>query len=263
MSDTSNLKNVIDPSTKKSLSLANLTCDELIELIQSGINKYPKFVALVSTAISNADARVHLASIKPLPAVNYERLHRKFRRKLHSLDRCGDFQQDDISELGSDLDKIIDEVESSVNKTSHLDTVEDAFICLKQFADEMPGVSRILYEDLVHHQGHVLDSIGYSMVEVGTLLREKGGPKGKGNNIKWEIERWAYGHEFDGAEFLFPQVLEAVWGKDKKETKSNGKKSEDGQKAIKGVQKGKTSGSKRSHEDTENKANEKGKRVKV
>src|SRR5271170_1649672 len=121
----------------------------------------------------------------------------KFCRKLHSFYRRNDFQQDNVRELQSDLDEIIGEVESSVNKSSGLDTIEDAFICLKQFADEMPVVRRILYEDLIH-DGHVVDSISHSMVEVGTLLRDKGGPKGKVNAIRQEIE----GYDFDGTEFF-------------------------------------------------------------
>jgi hypothetical protein len=77
MSDASNLNKVIDPSTQNSLGLAHLTRDELIELIQNGINEHPKFVTLVSTAISNAHNRVHLASIAPLPYVDYDQLRRK------------------------------------------------------------------------------------------------------------------------------------------------------------------------------------------
>ena len=72
MRDASGTNDVVDPSTKKSLNLANLTRGELIELIQSGINEHPKFVTLVSTAISNAHNRLYLDSIKPLPYVDYD-----------------------------------------------------------------------------------------------------------------------------------------------------------------------------------------------
>jgi len=77
MSDAPSLNNIVDPSTKNSLSPAHLTCDELIELIQNDINEHPKFVALVSTAISKAHTHVHLASIEPLPDVSYDNLRRK------------------------------------------------------------------------------------------------------------------------------------------------------------------------------------------
>src|SRR5271170_8333105 len=189
MNDASSLNNVIDPSTQNSLGLAHLTRDELIELIQTGVNEHPQFVTLVSTAISNAHNRKYLASIEPLPYVNYDNLRRKFRRKLHSLDRSNDFQQDDIWELQSDLDGITLDVELSVNKASDLETIENAFICLKKMADELPMVFRHLREELNENQRHVYDSISHSMVKVGTLLREKGGPKSKGvQKIKSVIE---------------------------------------------------------------------------
>ena len=229
MNDASSLNNVIDPSTQNSLSLAHLTRDELIELIQNGVNEHPQFVTLVSTAISNAHNRKYLASIEPLPYVNYDNLRRKFRRKLHSLDRSNDFQDDDVRELQSALDDVIGEVEDSVNKASDLETIENAFICLKKMADEMPMVFRHLREELTENQGHVYDSISHSMVKVGTLLREKGGPKSKGvQKIKSVIESWASGVDFNGAEFFFPQVFEAVWGEIEEAKTSSGNMEGDG-----------------------------------
>jgi hypothetical protein len=261
MCDASGTNDVVDPSTKKSLNLANLTRDELIQLIQSGINEHRKFVSLVSTAISNAHSRVHLTSLKPLPYVDHDALRRKFHRKLHSLDHSDDFQQDDVWELESALDDIIFDVESSVNKTSDLDTIEDAFVCLKHFVDEMFTVFRSLYEHLAQNQGHVLHSISDSMVEVGALLREKGGPTDKVNSIKWRIVGWANGDELDGDEFIFPQVFEAVWGDAEKETKvSNEKKGEDTPEVINGADEGKSGGSKRRHESARGRGK---KRVKV
>ena len=101
------------------------------------------------------------------------------------------------------------------------------------------------------------------MVEVGALLREKGGSTDKVNSIKGKIMGWADGDGLDGDEFIFPQVFEAVWGDAKKETKvSNGTKSEDSPKAINGAEKGKAEGSKRRHENAKGEAS-RGKKVKV
>ena len=165
-------------------------------------------------------------------------------------------------ELESDLDRIISKVESSVNQSSSLDTIEDAFVCLKRFVDEMFMVFRSLYEDLTQNGGHVLDSISDSMEEVRLLLREKGGPTEKVNRIKWMIVTWANGDDLDGNQFIFPQVLEAVWGDAKlKETKvSNGKKSEDTPEVINGADERKAGGSKRGHESVRGRGK---KRVKV
>jgi hypothetical protein len=253
MKDASSRNNVIDPSTQNSLSLAHLTRDELIELIQNGINEPPKFVTLVSTAISNAHNREYLASIKPLPWVNYDQRRRKFRRKLHSLDHSNDYQQEDIWELHSDLEGIIKGVERSVNKASDLETIETAFICLKKMADEMPMALRKLYEELTYNQGHIYDDISHSMVQVGTLLREKGGPKGKGiEKIETAIELWAHGVEFNGAQYLFPQVLEAVWGEIEEAKTSNGNLEEDGLVSHNGAEN--AGGKKRGHEGAGSKA---------
>jgi hypothetical protein len=161
--------------------------------------------------------------------VNYDQRRRKFRRKLHSLDHSNDFQHEDIWELQSDLDRIIKDVECSVNKASDLETIETAFICLKKMADEMPMAERHLYEELTYNRGHIYDSISHSMVQVGTLLRENGGPKSKGiQKIESVIELWAHGVDFNGAQFLFPQVFEAVWGEIEEAKTSNGNTEEDG-----------------------------------
>ena len=262
MNDASNLNNVIDPSTQNSLSLAHLTRDELIELIQNGINEDPIFVTLVSTAISKADNRVYLASIEPLPWVSYNQLRRKFRRKLHALDYSDDFQNDDIWELQSALDEIIGEVENSVNKASDLETIENAFMCLKKIADEMPMVFRVVYEELTENEGHVYFSISDSILQVGTLLSEKGGPKSKGvQNIKSVIESWARGEDFNGAEYFFPQVFEAVWGEVEEAKTSDGNMEGDGLVSLDGAEN--AGGSKRSHEGAGSKSGQGKKRVKV
>ena len=57
------------------------------------------------------------------------------------------------------VDNIIYKVKSSISKASHLDTIEDAFICLKKFADEIPMVFRVLYVDL---------KVGQYLMEQGT-----------------------------------------------------------------------------------------------
>jgi hypothetical protein len=156
---------------------------------------------------------------------------------LHSLDYSDDFQNDDVDELQSALDEIIGEVECSVNKASDLETIENAFICLKKMADEMPMVFRLLYEELCENQGHVYDSISHSMVQVGTLLREKGGPKSKGvQNLESVIKSWARGEDFNGAEYLFPQVFEAVWGEIKEAKTSNGNREKDGLVSLNGAE---------------------------
>jgi hypothetical protein len=263
MSDAqSSLNNVIDPSTQNSLSLAHLTRDELIALIQSGLNEHLQFVTVVSKAISNAHNREYLASIEPLPWVSYDQLRRKFRRKLHSLDRSNDFQQDDIWELQSDLDEIIGEVECSVNKALDLETIENAFMCLKKIADEMPMVFRHLYQELTENQGHVYDSISDSMVKVGTLLREKGGPKSKGvQNIEPVIKRWARGEDFNGAKFFFPQVFEAVWGEVEVAKTGSENMEGEGLGSLNGAEN--AGRKKRGHEGAGSKAGQGKKRVKV
>ena len=79
------------------------------------------------------------------------------------------------------------------------------------------------------------------MVDVGTLLRDKGGPKDV--EIKGKIELWARGEY--GYECKFPEVLRIVWGPASAEEKYKGEKvEEDGQKdSMKEV----TQGQKRSH----------------
>jgi hypothetical protein len=75
------------------------------------------------------------------------------------------------------------------------------------------------------------------MVQVGTLLREKGGPKSKGvQNLESVIKSWARGEDFNGAEYLFPQVFEAVWGEIKESKTSNGKREEDGLICLNGAE---------------------------
>jgi hypothetical protein len=100
------------------------------------------------------------------------------------------------------------------------------------------------------------------MLQVGTLLREKGGPKSKGiQNIKSVIKSWANGEDFNGAEYFFPQVFEDVWGEIEEAKTSNGNMKEDGLVSLNGAEN--SGGLKRGHEGVGSKSGPGKKRVKV
>jgi hypothetical protein len=64
-------------------------------------------------------------------------------------------------------------------------------------------------------KGSVLDSISGTMVAVGTLLKEKGGPMNQ--ELQGKIKFWADGGGCGSVAFSFPDVLKIVWGEDEEE----------------------------------------------
>jgi hypothetical protein len=60
-----NLNNVAGQIPEHSLSLQNMTRDDLIELVHRGVNRYPEFGVLLSEADLTADNRVRLESLEP------------------------------------------------------------------------------------------------------------------------------------------------------------------------------------------------------
>ena len=65
------------------INMQHLRYSETIELLQIGVKRYSEFALLVSEAVSKADERARLESLKPPPAVDYMYLRSSFHRTLH------------------------------------------------------------------------------------------------------------------------------------------------------------------------------------
>lgn len=193
------------------LNMQHLRYSEAIELLQIGVKRYSELALLVSEAVSKADERARLESLKPPPAVDYMSLRSSFHRTLHSLDRLRPSQQfEHVWRLSSDLDSLVSQASASVNQNSTHKTVEEAFICLQKFASQIWHTDGKIYKGLTREDGCTLDAISEAMVNVGTLLKAKGGAKDA--ELKEKIEYWARGGETGCEDFSFPEVLRILWG---------------------------------------------------
>ena len=244
MNDAFTLKNQASQSSGQShsMNVKILSWSEAVELLEVGVKMSSEFALLVSGVISKASERARLESLKPPPAVNYRSLRSEFHDILHSLDGLRPSQQyERVWRLSSELEELVNSARESVNKNCTRETLEEAFICLQKFASQILHTDSEIEKGLTGCDGGILDSISDAMVDVGTLLRDKGGPKDV--EIKGKIELWARGEY--GYECKFPEVLRIVWGPASAEEKYEGEKvEEDGQKdSMKEV----TQGQKRSH----------------
>lgn len=195
------------------INMQHLSRSAAVDLLQIAIARYPDFAPLVSQVVSEADECARIESLKPPPTVNYMSLRSEFHNILHSLDRLRASQQfQQVWRLSSQLEPLVEEVRESVNRNSPRETVEEAFICLQKFASQIGHAEGEIYKGVAHHDGSVLDLISENMVAVGTLLKEKGGPKDQ--ELKGKIQFWADGGEWGSEEFSFPEVLKIVWGTD-------------------------------------------------
>jgi hypothetical protein len=196
--------------------------------LEVGVKISSEFAILVACTISEASDRARVESLKPPPAVNYMSLRSAFHDVLHSLDGLRASQQyEHVWRLSSELEELVSSARESVNKNCTRETLEEAFICLQKFASQILHTDGEIEKGLTGDGGGILDSISRAMVDVGTLLRDKGGPKDV--EIKGKIEFWAQGEY--GYEYKFPEVVRIVWGPASAEEKNEGEKvEEDGQK---------------------------------
>jgi hypothetical protein len=209
------------------INMRHLSRSAAVDLLQIAIARYPDFALLVSEAVSEADECARLESLKPPPAVDYKSLRSEFHETLHSLDRLRASQQyEQVWRLSSQLEPLIEKVGESVNRNSPRETVEEAFICLQKFASQIGHAEGEIYKGVAHHEGSVLDLVSEKMVAVGTLLKEKGGPKDQ--ELKGKIQFWADGGECGSVEFSFPEVLRIVWGTDEESDGDEEESDEDG-----------------------------------
>ena len=181
------------------MSLHNLSKEELIELVQLAIKKYPGFA-------KNVDEAVQISATKPPPKVNYADLLYNFRVSLEMLDGLRPSQQfSQFGRIREKIDPIIQEVGKSVNKNSPLENVEIAFTCLCDFVFLILETDGEIYKRLA--SGDCMDNVDEAMVEVGRLMKEKGGPTD--SRLKGRIRELR--NEF---EFHFEDVMETIWGSD-------------------------------------------------
>ena len=212
MNDASTLKNHAGQSSEQphSMNMGNLSRSEAVELVEVGVKMSSEFALLVSDVISKANERARLESIKAPPTVNYMSVCSEFHDVLHSMDRLRRRREfEHMGGLSEDLGRLVSKAEDSVNKNSTRETVEEAFICLQEFA------SAIFYLDgLICRGEDTLESISEAMVGVGRLLKDKGGLKDV--ELKEKIESWAEGGDFE--EYSFPEVFEILWGEEENST---------------------------------------------
>src|SRR5271170_7269217 len=216
MTDASiTFESLAEQISKQSLNLQNLTRDDLIGLIQSGISRYPEFVILVSTAVLTADNRVPVESPTPpsagfsTPAVVYKYLRINFDRTLHAVVRLRPTQHyERVGKLISELDELVATVAASVNENSPDQTVEDAFRCLQFFSSRVDDADQEIRKGFTGDWRCTMNKISKAMVGLAKLLREKGGPLDA--EIEENLAFWGDSDIYE--EFSFPEVLEILKG---------------------------------------------------
>jgi hypothetical protein len=184
---------------KQNMSVHDLSKEELIELVELAIKKYPGFA-------KNVDEAVQISATKPPPKVNYADLLYDFRVSLKMLDGLRPSQQfSQVGRIREKIDPIIEQVGKSVNGNSPLEDVESAFKCLCDFAFVILETNGEIYKRLA--SGDCMENVDEGMVEVGRLMKEKGGPtdpsfKGMIRELKNDFE------------FHCEDVMETIWGSD-------------------------------------------------
>src|SRR5271170_5426957 len=139
MNDASALNNPAGQSSRQpSVDMGNLSGSEAIELLKVAVKMSPEFALVVYDAVSKANERARLESLKPPPVVHYRSLRSEFHEILHSLDDLRASQQyERVGQLLPGLEELVSQVWGSVNKNCTRETLEEAFICLQKFASQI------------------------------------------------------------------------------------------------------------------------------